>query len=164
MQVSRSYLMSPYYRGVFVIEEFFFPLSLVASTAGVFPQPSQTYLKSFGAVAVILSFFTRELRELCESQVKSEREFGLEVAQQLRARLADMRAAENALDLVAGQPGEFVDGEYVRYKIDLPQSHRIILRTNHDRVATTDCLDSIDWSKVWRVQILRIEKTEVMDA
>jgi hypothetical protein len=43
---------------------------------------------------VKLAFQSRELRTLCESQVKAERALGLEVARSLRRLLADLDTAE----------------------------------------------------------------------
>jgi plasmid maintenance system killer protein len=107
---------------------------------------------------VILAFATPEIRLICESQVAAEREFDTEIAQQLRARLADMKAAENILDLAVGNPREIYEGENCYYTIQLPGGFRIIMCANHESVPRVPESNRTDWSQVRRFQILRIEK------
>src|SRR5262245_53225573 len=65
------------------------------------PVPSE---RNPGVRPVNLAFSTLELRTVCENQVAAERAYGIEVARDLRARLADLQDAENVRELLAGEP------------------------------------------------------------
>jgi len=105
---------------------------------------------------VILAFSTKAIRSLCECQAKAEREIGLKAARKLRERLADIRAASNVTDLVAGRPREIEAGRLPNYAINLADGYQIVLRANHNEIPLTKS-GRIDWSKVSRVRIHRIE-------
>jgi plasmid maintenance system killer protein len=108
------------------------------------------------ATTLEIAFAEKNLRELCESEVKAKRILGLEIAAKLRRRLADIRAATSIRDLVVGNPRE-LEGNCPRpYLIELGPGARMILMANHNHnpVLNSGC---IDWSKVSRVKILRIE-------
>ena len=47
-----------------------------------------------------LAFSTKALRAVCESEERAVRELGVDLASILKRRLADLRAAGNATDLV----------------------------------------------------------------
>jgi hypothetical protein len=105
---------------------------------------------------VILAFSTKAIRSLCECQTKAEREIGLKAARKLRERLADIRAASNVTELVAGRPREIEGGRLPNYAINLADGYRLVLCTNHNDVPLTRS-GRIDWSKVSRVRIHKIE-------
>ncbi len=98
---------------------------------------------------------------LCECQMSAEREFGIEVARELRARLADIREASTVLELLAGQPQEIADGRHRCYEIRLPEGYRMVICANHDPLPLQEDTGRVDWSRVSRVKITRIEKTKV---
>jgi 3-oxoacyl-ACP reductase-like protein len=102
-----------------------------------------------------LAFATKTLREICESEVKASRELGVRVAEKLKRRLADLRAASCVNDLVAGRR-RTRSSRNRQMALNLNKSSKIILCSNHN---TTPILESgnVDWSKVTRVKILRIE-------
>ena len=52
-----------------------------------------------GDLAVKLTFQSKELRTICESQVKAERALGIEVARRLRGVLADLDIAETLQEI-----------------------------------------------------------------
>lgn len=105
-----------------------------------------------------LAFSTRDLRTICEEQIAAEREFGIEIAHELRARLADMRAAENVSELVAGRPREIVLNDDRLYVVDIAKGYRIVLRANNLRIRQQVQGKEIDWSQVDCVQIINVEK------
>jgi proteic killer suppression protein len=105
---------------------------------------------------VIFAFSTKALRSLCECQARAERELGFKVAKKLRERIADIRAAENVTDLVAGRPREIEGGRLPNYSINLADGYRIVLCPNHNEIPLTKSR-RIDWSKVSRVRIHKIE-------
>jgi hypothetical protein len=79
------------------------------------------------------------------------------VAEILKRRLADLRAAASIEDLVAGQPRE-LDGSHGQHMVvDLRDGCRVIFCANHPKNPTTENGD-LDWAKVSRVRILRIER------
>src|SRR5258708_22364381 len=57
-------------------------------------------------VAVEIAFANKSLRQLCESERRARRSLGPRVAEKLKRRLADLRAANCVKDLVAGRPSE----------------------------------------------------------
>jgi hypothetical protein len=50
-----------------------------------------------------LAFETKLLREICESEQKARQELGIKVAEALKRRLADLRAATSVEDLPVAQ-------------------------------------------------------------
>lgn len=102
-----------------------------------------------------LAFENRSLRHVCESEKKAQLDLGVQVAEMLKRRLADLRAATSVKDIVASQPHE-LDGALDGYlAIDLLESHSIVFCANH---ASNPLLHSgkVDWSKVSRVKIMSI--------
>src|SRR6266853_4108322 len=57
-----------------------------------------------------VAFRTRSLRSLCGDEQVAVRQLGDELAMELRARIADLRAAASFDDIVAGQPA-FLNGQ-----------------------------------------------------
>ena len=71
----------------------------------------------------------------------------------LKNRLADMRAAKSAKDLVAGKP-RTEDSQYM--VVDLSEGYTIVFKANHTNNPLTEASD-LDWAKVTRIKILRID-------
>ncbi len=102
-----------------------------------------------------IAFDARSLRSLCENEAHAERQLGLEVAEMLRHRLADLRAATSAKDLVAGLPRE-LDGVHVpSMAIRLCRDQRIVFCANHRKNPKTKT-GRIDWSRVRRIRVVDI--------
>lgn len=101
-----------------------------------------------------IAFATKTLRTLCEDEVQAAEELGATVARALRTRLADLRAATHPLDLPLGQP--HVNDEAEAIIVDLADGYRLVFRCNHPRPPRMDN-GSIAWSRVSRIQLLRIE-------
>ncbi len=103
-----------------------------------------------------LSFHTKPLRGICESEAKADEELGKPMADVLRRRLADLRAATSPRDLVAGNPRVVVVEGEEQITLDLVDGHRIAVVANHvDNPVTEE--NRVDWAKVTRIKILRIE-------
>ncbi len=100
-----------------------------------------------------LAFKNKGLRELCESQLKAERAFGMVVAGKLRRRLADLRDALTIDDVVAGSPALCADPKQMT--IQLGEQYQLRVQANH--VSNPMKEGKINWSKVRRIQILAIE-------
>lgn len=99
-----------------------------------------------------ISFADKSLRQLCENGAIAKRKLGIKVAEKLKHRLADLRAASCVKDLMVGRPRE-VEGIMI---VDLCDDYRIILCANHNLIPLLDS-GAIDWTMVNRVKILRIE-------
>lgn len=107
-------------------------------------------------MALELAFAEKPLRQLCENETIAKRKLGIRVAEKLKRRLADLRAATCVKDLVVGRPRELGDAYPKQIAMDLCDGYRIVFCTNHN---TDPLLESgaIDWEKVSRIKILRIE-------
>ncbi len=101
-----------------------------------------------------LAFDSQALRAVCESEAHANLKLGAKVTEVLRRRLADMRAAVYAKDLLAGRPRVGPDGKHM--VIDLCDGYRIVFQANHVKNPVKDSND-IDWARVTRIKILRIE-------
>jgi proteic killer suppression protein len=101
-----------------------------------------------------LAFGSRRLREICEKQESALLELGETVAEALRTRVADLRAANSMSDLIAGSPRRVTRSHKEHFILDLCDGQVLVFRSNHLRDQKTVV---IDWNKVTRVQILQIE-------
>jgi hypothetical protein len=105
-----------------------------------------------------VAFRTRALRDACASGELMEKRFGPEVASMLKRRLSDLRAATSVFDLVLGDP-KVVPGTCGRaMSVELCGGHRLVFRANHSKNPTLPD-GTTDWSRVSRIQVLRIEKS-----
>jgi len=103
-----------------------------------------------------LSFRTRTLRSLCESEDKAAALYGVEVAAALRRRLADLRAARTVEDLVAGK--RWLDGhEQENLHLGITGGHELHCKPNH-RNPPRDEHGLIAWGGVHRLQVVDIEE------
>jgi hypothetical protein len=93
---------------------------------------------------------------VCENAVSAERELGTPVAEALRRRLADLRAAKSVADLVTGSPRRLDGPDSQSMAITLDDGRRLVFSANHPAPPLTDQGD-LDWSRVSRVKIQRIE-------
>jgi hypothetical protein len=101
-----------------------------------------------------LAFDSQSLRSTCEIQAQAESELGADVAETLRRRLADLRAAATVHDLIAGLPTVGPDGLHLF--INVGDGHRIVLMQGHVKCPRTKTND-VDWARVSRVKIMKIE-------
>lgn len=103
-----------------------------------------------------IAFAKKSLRLLSESEDVAKRELGVKIAEKLMRRLADLRAATCVKDLVVGRPREIKGDLHAYIAVDLCDSSHIVFCVNHN---TTPLLKrgGVDWSKVGRIKILRIE-------
>jgi len=106
-----------------------------------------------------IAFHSRPLRAVCEDEAQARRELDADVVEALKHRLADLRAAANGTDIVAGRP-RFVDGtDDECIAVDLAGKWRIVFAANHVKNPRTDT-NACDWAKVTRVKIMRIENCD----
>ena len=93
---------------------------------------------------------------MCENEAAAIRELGAECAGALKRRLADLRAVENVAELVAGRPRKASNSDK-DLMIDLSDSFVLVLHANHTPIPRIDS-GGVDWSRVSRVKLLRIER------
>ena len=116
--------------------------------------PDSSSWRRFGRLE--LAFETRWLRTVCESESEAAQEFGPEVAEALRHRLADLRAATSPRDLVAGRLRPLKRTDENLLVVDLNDNYRMVFCSNHPKRQSKKS-GRIDWSNVSRVKILRIK-------
>ena len=112
---------------------------------------------SFGRVYRLeLAFNDLSLRTICEDEAHAGNELGPNVAKALKRRLADLRAATSVKDLVVGRPRELAGTDKQMF-IDVGDDHQLVFCANHPKNPLTGT-GELDWLKVSRIKVLRIEK------
>lgn len=104
-----------------------------------------------------LSFENKDLRLICEDEIKALERLGSDIASKLKSRLADMRAAESVTDLIVGNPREMVYQDMPAFKIDLSPKECLIFCPVHSKLPVL-LNGSIDWHNVSRIKLICIEK------
>jgi len=99
-----------------------------------------------------LAFADESLREFCSKKLAAETEYGAAVAKRLRSRIADLRAAENVAELVAGNARVHDHDSYI---VDIYKDWRLIFKANHS-VSPLSTNKQIDWTRVTRIQVTQI--------
>lgn len=105
-----------------------------------------------------LAFISKELRTTCESASTARLELGVIASDALKHRLADLRAATSTLDLIVGRP-HFLEGTVEHMVVDLADGYQMVFCANHPQNPTKEG-GKLDWQKISRVKILRIEKIQ----
>lgn len=116
-----------------------------------FPRRTGTLEIAFSSIA---------LRTICESEANATHKLGPKVAEVLKHRLADLRAATSVMDLVVGRPRILEDSDHQRMTVDLCDGFRIIFSANHPNKPVSET-GELDWTKVSRIKILWIERENV---
>jgi proteic killer suppression protein len=124
--------------------------------AAVLGACSETLLS--GVTPLVLAFAQKDLRRLCESEVAAQRMLGSKVAAGLERRLADLEAATHVRELIAGAPRELDGACRGQIAVELGDGHVMVLSANHQPMPSL-ASGGVDWSRVNRVKILRIEKS-----
>ncbi|MCG3153141.1 MAG: hypothetical protein GEEBNDBF_02451 [bacterium] len=110
-------------------------------------------------------FQSHKLQKQCESDAQRVRKYGPEQAQELQKRLDDLEAAESLADFgqrpgftpLPGRCHPLTNRDH-ELSLNLKHPYRLILRPDHDpQPLRAD--GSLDWSRVTKVLILRIEDT-----
>ena len=104
-----------------------------------------------------LAFNAKHLRTICESEDDAKKELGETVAEVLKRRLADLRAAVSVMDLVAGHPRTLDGDESDHMILNLRDGYFIVFAANHVNNPTKES-GQLDWASVTRIKILRIER------
>lgn len=105
--------------------------------------------------ALILSFASKSLREICEDEEPATRQLAKSVIKRLRHRLADLEAAGSVQDLIAGYSRKRKSSD--SYQVTLADGFCLEFAANHVK-NPVDKNEEIDWNRVNRIQIVRIGK------
>ncbi len=112
-------------------------------------------------MALDIAFDSKTLRIICEDENEAIREFGQPVSGSLKHRLADFSAAMNIHDVLVGNPRvcENAIKDHKEMMLDLQDDYCIVFGANHPK-NPLDEQGRVDWSKVRRIKILRIERSK----
>jgi hypothetical protein len=103
-----------------------------------------------------LSFGTEHLRSLCESRRRARRLLGSEAAALLAQLLTDMTACANVAELVDLLEGQLMSTDQEQWRVAVTADCSMVFSCGHVTVPRTTA-GAIDWVRVSRVKILRIE-------
>ena len=113
---------------------------------------------SQGQETMIVAFETEELRRICEDSAVARSTLGDDVAANLAARVADLRAAPTIGDLPVGRPR--VGGpELELLTVELGSATRMVWVANHSRPSKTP-EGKIDWDRTNRIRLLEIGRSD----
>lgn len=97
-------------------------------------------------------FKNKKLRETCEKQKIAQKKLGDKCARKLKARLADLEAAERVTELITGNPHPLKGDRLGQFALDLTGGWRLVFAPANDPIPLTGD-NAIDWSQVTIVSI-----------
>ncbi|MEF2252196.1 hypothetical protein V4D00_17450 [Ralstonia solanacearum] len=109
-------------------------------------------------MAISLAFDNEEIRQTCESGRSAKRRLGAELAAELQARLADLKAVEAVSDVIAMGFAKLDLSEDTRLVIPLGSEYVLRVAAHH-RPEPRSSTGKLDWKSVTRIKILAIERT-----
>jgi hypothetical protein len=104
-------------------------------------------------MALELAFETKALRYICESEAIAKRALGAKVADALRRRLSDFRSIDTFDEL----PFAKIKKRSNNVTFELPENWQLVVTGGHGDNPKLPS-GKIDWTKVTRLKIARIEK------
>jgi hypothetical protein len=104
-------------------------------------------------MALELAFATRALRDICESEATAKEKLGAKAADALKRRLSDFRSIDSFDELPFNKPKK--NSNNVTF--GLPDDWRLVVTGGHGDNPKLPS-GKIDWAKVTRLKIVRIEK------
>jgi plasmid maintenance system killer protein len=104
-----------------------------------------------------IAFQSLSLRSVCVSEAKSIGLYGVDVAQSLKRRLADLRAADSIDELSAWNIAEVPGSGGAAMSLELAGGYRLIFRANHSKMPM-EADRKPSWSNIMRVKLMKIEK------
>lgn len=114
-----------------------------------------------------ISFQYKKLAKTFNSGAKLVAQYGPKRANKIRVRMAELGAASSLMDFwppksKAARCHELNEGKrkkQFQLSVDLDHPYRLIFIPNHDPIPLKEGENSLDWSKVTAVTILRVEDT-----
>jgi hypothetical protein len=103
-----------------------------------------------------ISFETKELRDLCEDETLAAAKLGFAVAETLKNRLSDIRAAITIKDVLAGAPRLGVHNQVDCYYFALGDKYSLVVVASHVS-PRNDINGATDWARVRRVCVMALE-------
>ena len=104
-----------------------------------------------------LSFDNKHLRKICEIKEFGIEQLGETVAKKLRTRLADIIAAGNIFDIIAGKPTVKGDFPYELLQLDLADNYKLLFCASNQKKHYLE-RGNLDWGRVNRLKLLKIER------
>ncbi len=91
-----------------------------------------------------LTFESVKIKKICENTKYATRLFGPKCATKIQSRIADIIAADNVADLVAGKPHPLKGNRAGQLSISLAEGTRLVIQPNHDCVPKNPIDGSVD--------------------
>src|SRR5438045_1182786 len=104
-------------------------------------------------MAIELAFADPEVRELCERRAVAESVLGAPATRRLRARLADIQAATNIVEVTAGWP-QRVDGTDQLVFI-LHPPYQLLVEPDIVPIPRTKS-GEVNWLKITRIRVVQV--------
>ena len=104
-----------------------------------------------------LSFETLPLRRMCEDPDIAASDLGVESAQLLIDRLADLRAADSLADIVVGRPASISPADRT-FAITLGAKAQLMCSIMN-RPLPLSPTGEVDFHRVWRLKLIAIDLT-----
>ncbi len=105
-----------------------------------------------------VSFASRKMQKICNSQAEMRRQFGDRTAAILQQRFAELRAADTLADvrhLPRARCHELVGDRKGRLAVDLVHPKRLIFEPDHDPMPRKPD-GGLDWGAVTHVRVLDV--------
>ena len=100
-------------------------------------------------------FADDDLRSVCEQDKIARRQLGTAGAKKLQRRLADLAAATNVGELVAGRPHPLAGDRKGQFALDLDGACRLVFESADEPVPLHGA-GGVDWPRVKKVRIVFI--------
>ena len=95
------------------------------------------------------------LAKICNQKQVATKKLGAACARKLRSRLSDLQAAENVLDLCAGNPHPLTGDKKGQYAVSLHGGNRLVFEPDNNPVPCHKT-GGINWLLVTKVRIIYI--------
>lgn len=102
-----------------------------------------------------IGFKNTRLKRICEDEQKMSQKLGAKSAKKLKSRLADLSAAGDVNDLIAGRPHPLKGDRLGQFALYLDGGDRLVFESADEPVPTTTD-GAIDWKRVTKICIVYI--------
>ncbi|MCU7943988.1 MAG: killer suppression protein HigA [Candidatus Thiodiazotropha sp.] len=102
-----------------------------------------------------VDYKTAKLKKLCLASNEAERKLGPNSSKKLHTRLADIEAASNVSELIAGRPHPYTGDKAGLFSLDLHGGDRLLFEPLKKPPPTNDD-GGIDWSNIESICIVFI--------
>jgi len=104
-------------------------------------------------MALGLAFATQALRDICENEIIAKKKLGAKAADALKRRLSDFQSIDSFDELPFAKPKKNSNNCI----FDLPDDWQLVVTGGHGENPTLPS-GKIDWTKITRLKVSRIEK------